>query len=37
MNDENKENGCGVSTDFIRKLMDLFFIVIGKKTQQKFP
>ena len=25
MNDDNKEKKCGVSTDLIRKLTDLFF------------
>ena len=37
MNDDNKEKCFGVSTDFIRKLTDLFFITIGEKHQQKFP
>ena len=37
INDENKENCCGVSTDFIRKLRDLFFIIIGKKASTNIP
>ena len=32
MNDENKEKCCGVSTDFIRKLTDLFLITIDEKS-----
>ena len=32
MNDDNEETCYGVSTDFIRKLTDLFFINIGEKT-----
>ena len=34
MNDDKMEKCCGVSTDFIRKLKDLFFIIIGEKPQQ---
>ena len=34
INDDNEENCCGVSTDFIRKLTDLFFITIGKKINK---
>ena len=30
--DENKEKCCGVSTDFIRKLTDLFLITIDEKS-----
>ena len=37
MNDDNEETFYGVSTYFIRKLTDLFFITIGEKHQQKFP
>ena len=32
MNDDNGEKCYGVSTDFIRKLTDLFFITIGQKA-----
>ena len=37
MNDDNKEKCCGVSNDFIRKLTDFIFIIIGEKPQQTFP
>ena len=37
MNDENEEKCYGVSTDFIRKLMDFFFITIGEKASTKIP
>ena len=37
MNDDNKEKCCGVSTDFIRKLTDLFFIIIGEKASTNIP
>ena len=37
MNDENMEKCCGVSTDFIRKFTDLFFIIIGEKASTKIP
>ena len=37
MNDDNKEKCYGVSTDFIRKLPDLFFIIIGKKASTNIP
>ena len=37
MNDDNEEKQYGVSTGFIRKLTDLFFITIGEKNLQKFP
>ena len=30
MNDSNEEECYGISTDFIRKMMDLFFITIGE-------
>ena len=36
MNNDNEEKCYGVSTDFIRKLADLFFITIVKNHQQKF-
>ena len=32
INDDNEEKRCGVSTDFIRKLTDFFFITIGEKS-----
>ena len=35
MNDENEDKCYGVSTDFIRKLTDLFFIIIGGKASTK--
>ena len=34
MNDENMEKCCGVSTDSIRELKDLFFTIIGEKSSQ---
>ena len=37
MNDDNEEKFYGVSTDFIRKFMDLFFVLIGKNHLQTFP
>ena len=37
MNDDNMEKCCGVSTDFIRKLTDLFFIIIGEKASTNIP
>ena len=37
MHDENEENCYGVSTDFIRKLADSFFITIGEKASKKLP
>ena len=37
MNDYNKEKCCGVSTDFIRKLTDLFYIIIGEKISTNIP
>ena len=37
MNDVKKENCCGVSTYFIRKLRDLFFIIIGEKASTNIP
>ena len=37
MNDDNMEKCCGVSTDFIRKLVDLFFIIIGEKAPTNIP
>ena len=35
MNDDNKEKCCGVSTYFIRKLTNLFFVIIGEKASTK--
>ena len=32
MNDDNKETFYCVSTDFIRKITDLFFIIISEKA-----
>ena len=32
MNDDKKGKYCGVSTDFIRKLTDFFFVIIGEKA-----
>ena len=32
MNDDNEDKCCGVSTDLIIKLIDLFFITIGEKA-----
>ena len=32
MNDDNDEKSYGVSTDFVRKLTDFFFITIGEKA-----
>ena len=32
INDDKTEKCCGVSTNFIRKLADLFFIIIGEKS-----
>ena len=37
MNDENKEEFCGVSTDFTRKLTGFFFIIIGEKASTNIP
>ena len=37
MNDDNEEIGYVISTNFIRKLVDLFFVIIGEKNQQIFP
>ena len=37
MNDENEEKCFVISTNFIGKVTDLFFIIIGEKHQQMFP
>ena len=37
MNDKNEEKCYGVSTDFIRKLTDLFFIIICEKSSTNIP
>ena len=37
INDDNKEKCYGVSTDFIIKLTDLFFITIGEKASINIP
>ena len=36
INDDDAENCCGISTDFIRKLTD-FFIIIGEKASTNIP
>ena len=37
MNDDNEEKCYGISTYFIRKLVDLFFIIIGEKASTNIP
>ena len=37
MNDDDMEKCCGVSTDFIRKLTDFLFILIGEKASINIP
>ena len=37
INDDSIEKCCGVLTSFIRKLADIFFIIIGENPQQTFP
>ena len=37
MNYDNKKKCFGVSTDFIIKLMDLSFLIIGKKASTNIP
>ena len=37
MNDDNEEKCQGVSTDFIRKFTDFFFITIGEKASTNIP
>ena len=37
MNDDNEEKCYGVSTDFIIKLRDLFFVTIGEKASTNIP
>ena len=37
MNGDNMGKCCGVSTDFIRKLTDLFFIIVGEKSSTHIP
>ena len=37
MNNDDMENCCDVSTDFIRKWTDLFFIIIGEKASTNIP
>ena len=37
MNDDKTEKCCGVSTYFIRKLTDFFFIIIGEKASKNIP
>ena len=36
-NNEDIDKCCGVSTDFIRKLTDTFFIIIGEKASTNIP
>ena len=35
--DENKAKVCGISTNFIRKMIDLFFIIIDQKGSTNIP
>ena len=37
MNYDNEKKCYGVSTDFIRKWMDLFFITVGEKAATNIP
>ena len=37
MNDDNEEDVHGISTNFIKKLTDLFFIIIGEKASTNVP
>ena len=37
INDDKEETCRGVSTDFIRKLTDFFFITIGEKPSKNIP
>ena len=37
MNNEDLDKCCGVSTDFIRKLIGFFFIIIGEKASTNIP
>ena len=37
MNDDNEETLYGISTNFIRKLTDLFFRIISEKSSKFFP
>ena len=37
MNDDNEKKCCGVSTYFIRKFTDFFFIIIGEKESTNIP
>ena len=37
VNDDNEEKCCGVSTDFIIKLTDFFFITFGDKASTYIP
>ena len=37
INDDNEEKCCSVSTDFIRKWTDFFFITIGEKASTNIP
>ena len=36
-NNEDIDKCCGVSTDFISKLTDFFFIIIGEKASTNIP
>ena len=37
MNDDNGEKCYGVSTDFIRKLTDFFFLTLGEEASTNVP
>ena len=37
MNDDKTENCCSISTYFIRKFTDFFFIIIGEKSSSNIP
>ena len=37
MNDDNEEKCYGVSTNFIRKWTNLFFVIIGEKAYTNIP
>ena len=37
INDDNGDKCCGVLTDFIRKMADLFFMNIGEKASTNIP
>ena len=37
INDGNREKCCGVSTDFLRRLTDFFFIIVGETGSTNIP